>query len=394
MKPFMFNSLIQDSEQNKIRKVNRKKLIRTFLIMLTVILIIVLIILYQKNTAVRIFFDNYIFRKEVYENNLDTIVLNEEDNNYSYAFNKNIVVLNANNLDIYNSSAKKEKTLNIEISNPIFAANDNHLIIAEKKGQKIYSVEDNNILWQKNIEGNISNITVNKDGYVAVIVSNTSYKTSIIVFDGKGNSLFTKHLASTYAIDATISSDNKHLAVAIGNFSGTLIQSSIEIISIESKSKEYEYMADSNRMIINIEYQDKNKLVCMYDDSVRIIENNNEKELITYNYNDTLFLNINLNSAIAQIEKTSSGLFNSNSEIKYTNIINNTTNSYEIGGIPKAIYSCYDITAMNLGTEAIFVKTNGWLSKRYKSNQEIHDIILTNNIAGIVYKNKIEIVKL
>ena len=105
-------------------------------------------------------------------------------------------------------------------------------------------------------------------------------------------------------------------------------------------------------------------------------------------------MDINLKDTIAQIQKTSSSIFDSNSEIKFTNISNNTSNTYELGGTPKAIYSCEDITAVNLGTEAIFVKTNGWLSKRYKSNQEIQNIIVTQNMAGIVYKNKIEIIKL
>jgi len=36
----------------------------------------------------------------------------------------------------------------------------------------------------------------------------------------------------------------------------------------------------------------------------------------------------------------------------------------------------------------------GWLKKKYSSNQEIKNIVLGNNLAGIVYKNKIEIIDL
>lgn len=390
----MLNNLDNNNDKSPKKQLNKKKIIKLIIIIIAIILFITMIILYIKNTSFRDFFDKYIFRKEVYENNLDVITLNEEDNNYTYAFAKNIIVLNANTLDIYNSSGKKEHSLNVEITNPIFDSNNEFLVVAEESGHKLYVISNNNILWQKNIDGDIINVTINKNGYVAVVVGNTGYKTIIITFDSNGNSLFNTFLATKYTVDVAISEDNKYLAIAEVNFSGTLIQSNIEIISIEEQKNTYDYKAESNKMIINIEYQEKDKLVCMYDDSIHIIENNNDTELMKYDYKNTLFMDINLSSHIAQIEKISSGLLNSNSQIKFTNIINNSSNSYELGGIPKNIYSYKDITAINLGTEAIFVKTSGWLSKRYKSSQEIRDIVLTNNIAGIVYKNKIEIVKL
>ena len=49
------------------------------------------------------------------------------------------------------------------------------------------------------------------------------------------------------------------------------------------------------------------------------------------------------------------------------------------------------IIAVNFGTEILFINTSGWLINRYTSAQEIQDIVLTNKLAGIVFKNKIEI---
>lgn len=373
--------------------VNKKKVLRTIAIVAAVILIIVLIILYVKNPRVRNFFDTYIFQKEVYENNLDKIELIENDTNHVYAFGKNILILNKNVLNIYNSSGKKEHELNVEISNPIFCANEKYFVIAENKGNKLYLISENNVIWQQNVDGNITNITVSKNGCVSVVMSNTSYKTVVETYDTSGIPLFKVVLASTYAIDISVSDDDKYLAIAESNFSGTLIQSKIEIFSIDDHSKLQTFSADSNKMIVNIEYQEKNKLVCMYDDAIRIIDNNEDKEFMSYDYKSTLFLDINFDSYIAQIEKVSSGPLNSNSQIKFTNITNNASNTYELDGIPKSICSYKDITAVNLGSEAIFVRTNGWLAKKYKSNQEIQSIVLSNSIAGIVYKDKVEIVK-
>ncbi len=394
----MLNNLVPENNPEPKKQLDKKKLKIVIIVTSIVIFITAMIVLYITNVKVRDFFDKYIFRKEVYENNLPKIDLTEDDNNYSYAFGKNIVVLNKHTLNIYNSSGKKENSLNVEIANPIFISVDKFLVIAETNGQKLYVISDNNILWQESVTGDIINITVNKNGYVSVVVNNTGYKTEVITYDSNGKFLFKKALAVNYAVDVSISEDNKYLAIAEANFSGTLIQSSIEIISIEkaiaNENDSYTYKAEANKLIVNVEYQEKNRLLCMYDDSIHIIENNNDKELIKYDYKNTLFMDINLNSTIAHIEKISTDSLVSNSEIKFTNIINNSTNSYEIGGIPKSVCSYKDITAINLGAEVVFVKTSGWLSKRYKSSQEVQNIILANGIAGIVYKNKIEIVKL
>ena len=57
-------------------------------------------------------------------------------------------------------------------------------------------------------------------------------------------------------------------------------------------------------------------------------------------------------------------------------------------------YHYGDIIALNLGTEIEFINTEGWLVKRYIANQEITNIVVSDNIAGIIYRDKIEIVNL
>ena len=37
---------------------------------------------------------------------------------------------------------------------------------------------------------------------------------------------------------------------------------------------------------------------------------------------------------------------------------------------------------------------NGWLIKKYTSTREIKDIVICDNLAGIIYKDKIELVNI
>ena len=47
---------------------------------------------------------------------------------------------------------------------------------------------------------------------------------------------------------------------------------------------------------------------------------------------------------------------------------------------------------MNFGTQVKIINSSGWLVKEYKSSKQIKDLVLGTSIAGIVYKDKIEII--
>ncbi len=125
--------------------------------------------------------------------------------------------------------------------------------MAEEKGQKIYLIENKEIKWEQNIEGNISQITVNKNGYVAATIVDTSYKTVVSVYNNQGNHLFNTYLSSTRIVATSISDDNKYLALAEVDTSGTLLQSNIKIISIDDGIND---AANSVKKIYNGENND------------------------------------------------------------------------------------------------------------------------------------------
>lgn len=55
-----------------------------------------------------------------------------------------------------------ESELNVEINNPISDYKDRYLVIGQKGGNKAYLIKDSKILWEKELEGNISQVSVNK----------------------------------------------------------------------------------------------------------------------------------------------------------------------------------------------------------------------------------------
>lgn len=400
MKYYMFNGIGGNKEENKVKKINKKKVVNTIIIIICILLIISAVVLYTTNEKCREILDRYVFRKEVYENNLPTIKIDSNKNISTYAYNKYISVLEENKLKLYNKMGREETALDIEISTPIFEANREYLGIAEKNGQKLYLVNNKNIVWQKDIEGKISQINVNKNGYVSVIISGTSYKAVIKVFDLNGNELFTYYLSTTNVIDTDISNDNKYFAIAEANFSGIVPQSTIKVISIEEAKNnsadaiKYTHLANANDLIINIKYQNKNELVCMYNEHIDILKEGESTELINLKNEEVLFADVNLQSKIIKITKKTTGLFSAEAEMQIINSNTKDTNIYAIENVPKSILVQDNMIAINLGTKALFINSNGWLVKKYQSSQEIQKILLCNDVAGIVSKNKIEIISL
>lgn len=400
MKYYMFNGTKVESNNEQNKKLNKSKIFKLIAIVICILLIVTFVVLYTTNEKCRIVFDKYIFRKEVYEDNLPSIAIEPSANINICAYDKYIGVLNENILKLYNKSAKEEHTIEIEISNPIFEANGNYLCVAEKNGHKIYLINGKNIVWQKNLEDKITSININKNGYVSVVTAGSSYKNVVYVFDAEGNELFKNYLSTTSVIDTDLSNDNQYLAIAEANFSGIVVQSTIKTISIEeaqknsSESIKYSYVATANDLIINIKYNSKNELICMYDEHIDILNGDQNTELISLREEDALFADVNLTSKAIKIIKKSDGPFSANSELQITDIDSKKVSSYTLENIPKKVYVQGEIIAVDLGTSVVFINDKGWLVKKYKSSQEIQDIVFCNNVAGIVAKNTIKILPL
>ena len=391
--------VVKFKQNNK--NTNRKKIFITSGIIILILLFVISAVIYQSNETFREFVDKYILMKNVTEENVPTIDIDYESNTNIIPYGKYICILAENTLFEYNSSGKKEKEVKVEISNPIYDAENNYLVIGEKNNQKLYLINGEHIVWEKNIEGNLNKVSVNKNGYVSIIVTGTTYKSVIVTYDKDGNELFKSYLSNTIAIDSCISPNNSELAYAEVNVSGTAVQSNIKVISVsEAKEKntepKYTYSAPQNSLIIRIKYQDKNQIVCMYENSIHTLEQENDIEIMKLDGDDQKisFGDIELNNSVFRTIEKSTGLFSADTVVEIKNVGNQKESIYTTKNVAKSVTSGQNIIALNLGTEVEFIDTNGRLVKRYISTQVVRDIVICDGLAGIVYRDKIELISL
>lgn len=392
---------MKDFLANELQNRRRNRVIKFTILLIFILIIIITIVLtcvYFYNVNFRKWCDEKIINKEVEQSKVKSITINKDENVQVFAYDKYICILRKKTLEFYNRIGSKEGAIEIDITNAEFYAAGRYLAVCEKNGQKICLISGKEKMYENNIEGNITQISVNRNGYLSVVISNTSYKSVVDVFDRNGKEIFKTNLRTARVVDVSISQDSKYLAIAEVDLSGIIIKSSVQIVSMDLAQTNPDeafinkYEATTGKLIMKIKYQENNRLICMYNDSIDIFYENENKEFIKYDEKKLAFTTINLNNRIVLIEETSSVKYTSDTYLDIVNPNNNKKKQYITSNVAKALTTSENKIAINFGTELHIVNTNGILIKRYKSNSEINNVVMTDNLAAIVYSDNIAII--
>ena len=376
-------------------------MIKYCIVFLITFSIVVITARYATEEDFRYMIDKNILKKIVDEesSSVSQIELNQDMNPFIFAYDKYINVLSKNVLNQYNKYGTQVGKINVNISVPVYDTNDKYLALADLNGQKIYMISGSSILWEQNLEGNISKVSINKNGYVSVVVTGTTYKTVIVVIDPEGKILFRYFLSNSYVPTISISNNNKYLAIGEIDYKGTIISSTVKILSIDLAQKEPDnaiinsYKSDNNAIILDIVYDD-NYATCRFDKYVqRVDEKTNERILdITDDY---LFLDIGLDKNLTFISKEQSGVFSFQYGLTIEDRKSKFQHLYIIDkDVPKSMVVRGDDIVLNFGDDIKVISKGGKLLKEFKSATEVKDMVLGDGILGIIYQNKIDIVNL
>ena len=145
-----------------------------------------------------------------------------------------------------------------------------------------------------------------------------------------------------------------------------------------------------NRTFLNIEYHEKDELICLCDKNIYVLKNGSVTSLTDIDESNVTFSSIKLSKSYFKVIEDKFGINNQSSKVEICNTSNKKSSTYVIKGIAKNVYASSGVIAVNLGTEVYFLNENGGLIKKLITNQEVKKVVITNNIAGIIYRNKIE----
>ena len=207
-------------------------------------------------------------------------------------------------LSIYNRAGEQ---INISMTNPIAKTNDKHLVLVEKNGKKVSLINNNKVIWDRELDFNIYNVNVNQNGYVVVMGNNNMYKSIIVVISNEGDELFIIYISSNIVIDAEISDDNKILAIAEVNYSKPIVESIIKYMSIDKAIKEPNDSIiktfKQNKLIIDIKFKGKDTLLAHFPREIYKYGKDEEK---IYDISENVqFIDLGANKNIVLIEQVS-----------------------------------------------------------------------------------------
>jgi len=370
-----------------------KKIIITIVLILVLLGTLIPVGMYLGSSDFRVWADKNILRKNVEENSLPIIDMNSNDNTNVYVYASSILTLENNELTIYNKSAKKVGTINVSITKPLFCSSGDYLLVADEGGTKVYLVYNDTIQWEKDVEGQIVAITVNKNGAAGVIVKGTAYKSVIIMYDITGNESFKTFLSTTSATNLAISDDNKYLSFIEINTTRATIASKVKTIDAEkalsnpSESIINTYDANADELLLKLKYKN-DKLTVLADDGAYLYENGQKEKIV--DVTNASFIDINLDGYVASIQDNNDG----KTELQLRNVENQKVNTYLPTEVIKRIYCNENCVAIDYGNKLEFVNNMGWLIKSFSSTQNIKNIIVGKSVVAIVYRDKIEVLEI
>ncbi|MBE5822108.1 MAG: hypothetical protein E7311_05960 [Clostridiales bacterium] len=374
-------------------KMNKKKII----IMVVILIVILFFTLYKFCYPFRQLVNNICSITPSINLNLTTLYVDNESINGIVGYDKYFSILSQNKLSTYTTKEKADFETNVKITNMISSQSGSYLAIAQKNATDLYLFNGDNLKYEINTTGNISQISVNKNGYVAVSVAKSGYRTIIVLYNPQGQEVFTTYLVNTYANDIKISDNNKYLAFSEIDTSGIQPVSKIKFIQIDKVGTD-NYIIDTeteeNTIISKLEFHNNNEVIYLTDGKIKKVNINGEKtDILDISNKNILNIDISLGNVIVIVEKNSNNLFKNSNDIKTYDLSGNLISSYQVDYTIKQLKVNDNIICANIGQTAYFITSSGRLINKYEAKADIKDVIIYDNgtMAALIYRNKIEL---
>lgn len=295
-------------------------------------------------------------------------------------YNGNIAMCSKESLRIYNSNGELKNTIELDFKTPIVKSSENYLVVSNMYGRKVIFFEGYKKKWEKEQDGNIINVDINKDGYVAVVHKGKNILSEVTIYNRSGVECFAKGKATNYIVDAKLSNNSNEIVLNCIDTSGIKLNSIFEFIDINGKSTQ-KVFSHEDKLFLDTKFVKDNKFVALTGNEV-ICYDSEHNEKWTKNLNNKVYCfnvcdnkYIVLDMANNQIKDN---LYGDKTEIKILNMKGNEVKTIKIDNIVKNISVYDDVMALNLGKEVMLYTAKGKYLKTLTSKMEVDKVEFIN----------------
>ncbi len=168
------------------------------------------------------------------ENSENNAVAEISSNGELCVLNDNLILFNANGLQYYDFKGNHKHDIYFDAYSPYMNKKGNVLAAADKDGKSAVVIDENKVKYVINGDKEIQLISSNANSYSSIITGEKGYKSLVEVYNNKGEKVYEWHIGEYYAVDACVTTNNKHLAVLCVGIDKNDINSHIVFLDIEN----------------------------------------------------------------------------------------------------------------------------------------------------------------
>ena len=178
---------------------------------------------------------------------------------------------------LFDKSGNEIFRKNIEFQKPVLKKQGNYLLVADLGGRTAFVIEDKTIKWEETFTNNIINISINRDGYIAIVLKTIGYRNTIRVLAPIGRKLFDWVVADDYVIASEISPFSTELMINRIKTNGISVRSGLEFLDL--KSEPFAALeSEEEKVFLNAQYIGNSNLAVVTDKEFYLYSD--EREII------------------------------------------------------------------------------------------------------------------
>ena len=183
-------------------------------------------------------------------------------------FNGQIAVVNSKGVEFYDNKGNYNSDIAFKIYTPYIHSSDKYAAIADIGSQNAMVLKAHKQAYKITEQEPISSVSVNKNGYTAVITNESGYKSSVAIYNNFGREIYTWYSGDLYVVDVKISDNNKRFAV-VGIDAEDGLKSVVKLFKI-NESEAYNQVIFESELAYQLEYRGNN-LVVLTDKKISLI---------------------------------------------------------------------------------------------------------------------------
>ena len=174
-------------------------------------------------------------------------------------YNGKIAVVNSKGVEFYDNKGNYDSDIAFKIYSPYIHSNDKYAAVADIGSQNALVLKGFRQAYKIAEQEPISSVSVNENGYTAVITNESGYKSSVVIYNSVGSKVYTWYSGDLYVVDVKISDNNKRFAV-VGIDAEDSLKSVVKLFKLNEDEAYGEVIFDSE-LAYQLEYRGNNLLV-------------------------------------------------------------------------------------------------------------------------------------